>query len=50
MLLAGATAVQVGTATFADPRSPLRVLEELDEWCVRHGVGALTEIIGGVHG
>ena len=39
-----------GTATFADPRVCSGWLEELDEWCVRHGVGALTEIIGGVHG
>jgi dihydroorotate dehydrogenase (NAD+) catalytic subunit len=30
-LLAGATAVQVGTATFHDPRAPLRVLEELTQ-------------------
>jgi dihydroorotate dehydrogenase (NAD+) catalytic subunit len=30
LLLAGATAVQVGTATFADPRAPLRVLAELE--------------------
>ena len=29
LLLAGATAVQVGTATFADPRAPARVLDEL---------------------
>jgi dihydroorotate dehydrogenase (NAD+) catalytic subunit len=29
LLLAGATAVQVGTATFADPRAPLRILQEL---------------------
>src|SRR5581483_10283607 len=33
MLLAGASAVQVGTATFADPRAPLHVLEDLLEWC-----------------
>ena len=30
LLLAGAAAVQVGTATFADPRAPLRVLEDLE--------------------
>jgi dihydroorotate dehydrogenase (NAD+) catalytic subunit len=30
LLLAGATAVQVGTATFADPRAPIRILDELD--------------------
>ena len=29
LLLAGATAVQVGTATFADPRAPIRILQEL---------------------
>jgi dihydroorotate dehydrogenase (NAD+) catalytic subunit len=49
LLLAGASAVQVGTATFADPRAPVRVLEDLESWCARHGVRALTEIIGGVH-
>jgi dihydroorotate dehydrogenase (NAD+) catalytic subunit len=48
LLLAGACAVQVGTATFADPRAPLRILEELQDWCAAHGVGNLTEIIGGV--
>lgn len=50
LLLAGATAVQVGTATFADPRAPLRVLEQLSEWCEAHGVRALHEIIGGMDG
>ena len=49
-LLAGASAVQVGTATFADPRAPLRVLAELARWCDRHGVGSVTELIGGAHG
>ncbi|HEX2382535.1 MAG TPA: dihydroorotate dehydrogenase [Acidimicrobiales bacterium] len=48
-LLAGASAVQVGTATFADPRAPLRVLEEVQDWCAANGVTTLTEIIGGVH-
>ena len=50
LLLAGASAVQVGTATFADPRAPLRVLEQLSDWCVDHGVRALDEIIGGMDG
>lgn len=48
LLLAGASAVQVGTATFADPRAPLRVLGEVKEWCERHGVAAVTDIIGGI--
>ena len=46
MLLAGADAVQVGTATFADPRAPRRVLDELSRWCARHGVGRVTELVG----
>jgi len=37
-LAAGANAVQVGTATFVDPRAPLRVLEELRAWCCSHGL------------
>ena len=50
LLLAGANAVQVGTATFADPRAPVRVLNELREWCTRHGVNSVQEIIGGMDG
>jgi len=38
LLLAGARAVQVGTATFADPRAPLRVQRELLAWCARRGL------------
>jgi dihydroorotate dehydrogenase (NAD+) catalytic subunit len=36
LLLAGADAIQVGTATFADPHAPWRVLRELDDWRARH--------------
>jgi dihydroorotate dehydrogenase (NAD+) catalytic subunit len=50
LLLAGASAVQVGTATFADPRAPVRVLDELLAWCRRHGVTTVGEIIGGTDG
>jgi dihydroorotate dehydrogenase (NAD+) catalytic subunit len=46
MLLAGATAVGVGTATFADPRAPLRVLEELQAWCEGHGIDRVSELTG----
>ncbi len=50
MLLAGASAVQVGTAIFADPRAPWRVLRELREWCLSEGVQELDELIGAAHG
>jgi dihydroorotate dehydrogenase (NAD+) catalytic subunit len=49
-LLAGATAVQVGTATFADPRAPARILRDLGRWCDRRGVSRLDELIGAAHG
>jgi dihydroorotate dehydrogenase (NAD+) catalytic subunit len=38
LMLAGASAVQVGTATFADPGAPQRVQTELLAWCDGHGV------------
>lgn len=50
LLLAGAAAVQVGTASFADPRAAGSVLAELTAWCARHGVRAVEELIGGAHG
>jgi dihydroorotate dehydrogenase (NAD+) catalytic subunit len=37
-LLAGATAVQVGTASFADPRAAERLAHGLESWCRSHGV------------
>ncbi len=49
-LLAGANAVQVGTATFADPRAPERVLDELIAYCVRHEVAAVRDLVGAGRG
>ena len=45
-LMAGASAVQVGTATFTDPAAPWRVLDELRAWCDAEGVERLDEIVG----
>ena len=45
-LLAGASAVQVGTANFVDPTSTMRVLDGLTEYCVRHGVARVSDLIG----
>jgi dihydroorotate dehydrogenase (NAD+) catalytic subunit len=50
MLAAGADAVQVGSATFADPRAPARVLDELAAWCHHHGVRRMADLIGRAHG
>jgi dihydroorotate dehydrogenase (NAD+) catalytic subunit len=49
LLLAGAQAVQVGTATFADPRAPARVLAELQTWSAGVGVTALADVVGAAH-
>ena len=46
MLLAGASAVAVGTANFRDPRAPYRVLDELIEWCARHDVARVRDLTG----
>jgi dihydroorotate dehydrogenase (NAD+) catalytic subunit len=45
-LIAGATAVQVGTANFWDPASPLRISEELGAFLRREKVGSVQEIVG----
>jgi dihydroorotate dehydrogenase (NAD+) catalytic subunit len=50
LLLAGASAVQVGTATFADPRACWRVQAELTRWCDAQGVASVAELTGAVHG
>ena len=45
-LVAGASAVEVGTATFWDPRSPVRVAQELGRFLRKEGVGNVREIVG----
>ena len=39
LILAGASAVQVGTASFVDPRASMRVLGEVEQWCADTGIG-----------
>jgi len=45
-LLAGATAVQVGTAHFRDPHASLRVVDELRAFLERRGIGRVGDIVG----
>jgi dihydroorotate dehydrogenase (NAD+) catalytic subunit len=45
-LLAGATAVQVGTASYADPRATERIAQGLEQWCARHHVARVAELTG----
>jgi dihydroorotate dehydrogenase (NAD+) catalytic subunit len=46
MLLAGADAIEVGTASLADPRAVARVQAELVSWCERHEVTAVRDLVG----
>ena len=45
-LLAGSTAVQVGTASYADPRAVERIAKSLEHWCARHHVEKVKELRG----
>ena len=45
-MIAGATAVQVGTATFWDPRSPLRIAEELRTFLKQENIAKAADLIG----
>ena len=44
--LAGASAVQVGTASFYDPRAPLRVLADLEKFLKRRGLSSIRTLVG----
>ena len=48
MMLAGATAVAVGTACFADPFAPVNIRKVLEAICEKQGLASVTELTGGV--
>lgn len=45
-LMAGATAVEIGTANFIDPTTTIRVIDGMNEWLDNHGVKDVHDIIG----
>ena len=47
-LLAGASAVAVGTANFVDPYAPLKVIDGISAYLDRHGCASVADIIGKV--
>ena len=47
-LLAGATAVQIGTANFVDPSIGEKVVNGIDKYLERHGYSSVSEIVGGL--
>ncbi len=45
-MLAGATAIEVGTANFIDPTITIKIIDFMNEYCNRHGIKDINEIIG----
>ena len=45
-LMAGASAVQVGTANFTDPYACPTIIEQMEAWCKEHGVAKVEQLIG----
>ncbi len=47
-LMAGASAVEVGTASFVDPDAAVRIVGEIAAWCGAHGVARVRDLVGAV--
>jgi dihydroorotate dehydrogenase (NAD+) catalytic subunit len=47
-ILAGATAVEIGTASYFDPCATEKIVDELQEWCTEHHVTRLADLTGGL--
>jgi dihydroorotate dehydrogenase (NAD+) catalytic subunit len=47
-MLAGATAVQIGTASFWDPCATEKIADELQRWCQEHSITRLADLTGGM--
>lgn len=43
-LLAGASAIQIGTGTFVDPSIPIRVLDGIKEYCAKEGIESVEKV------
>ncbi|NDB26467.1 MAG: dihydroorotate dehydrogenase [Actinobacteria bacterium] len=49
LMLAGADAVQVGTATFADPKAPIKILRQLNKWADKHLISDWSQVTSASH-
>ena len=45
-LITGATAVQIGTANFIHPAATMEILDGIEDYMIRHGIGRIDELIG----
>ena len=49
-LMAGATAIEIGTANFIDPQVTIKVRDGINDWLDQHGCHSVQEIIGAING
>ncbi len=47
-ILAGASAVEVGTATLIDPQATLKIIQEIKTYCTSHGIDRVQDLVGGL--
>ena len=45
-MIAGAKAIEVGTANLVDPEATLKIIQELEEYCEKKGIAKIEEIVG----
>jgi dihydroorotate dehydrogenase (NAD+) catalytic subunit len=48
-MLAGSTAIQVGTANFIDPQVSVRIIHGIEDYLIRHQIKSARELIGALH-
>ena len=47
-MLAGASAIQVGTANFIDPEVSVKIVQGIEDYMVRHNISSVTDLVGGL--
>lgn len=48
-ILAGASAIEVGTANFIDPAVTVKIVDYMEDFCIRHGVKDINELVGAIN-
>lgn len=48
-ILAGASAIEVGTANFIDPAVTVKIVDYIEDFCIRHGVKDINELVGAIN-
>ncbi|MBR1724093.1 MAG: dihydroorotate dehydrogenase, partial [Ruminococcus sp.] len=48
MMMAGASAIQIGAAIFDDPYAPVKIVDGLEQYCIDNGIANISEIMGTV--